>query len=180
MTRLRRGRGAGAPLPPTESVTLDDIAVEPIPRLPDADWNAYWRIDPSACGTPAPGGPLINAVEDKLELIAAGQVVAIVSAGLRADSLHPDLTTIPLHGVEPSHVVLVTRTSDRSRLVAAFRKCAEESLTGPDSSGAKDMTGGRTGSAAARPDVIPSRHEDVWDYGGAAGPGPGPGQSVLR
>jgi len=33
---------------------------------------------------------------------------------------------------------------------------------------------------AARPDVIPSRHEDVWDYRGAAGPGPGPGQSVLR
>lgn len=163
-----------------ESVTLDDIADEPIPRLPDAAWNAYWRIDPRPDGTPAPDGPLVNAVEDKLELIAAGQAVAIVSAGLRADSLHPDLTTIPLHGVEPSQVVLATRTSDRSRLVAAFRKCAQECLTSLDSSGAKGMTGGRTGSAAARPDVIPSRHEDVWDYGGAVGAGLGPGQSVLR
>jgi hypothetical protein len=91
-----------------ESVTLDDIAVEPVPRLPDADWNAYWRIDPRPAEPTAPGGPLVNAVEDKLELIAAGQAVAIVSAGLRADSLHPDLT-IPLHGVELSHVVLATR-----------------------------------------------------------------------
>src|SRR4029077_314309 len=79
-----------------ESVALNDIADEPMPRLPDAAWNAYWRIDPRPDGTPAPDGPLVNAVEDKLEVIAAGQAVAIVSAGLNAGSLHPDLTTIPL------------------------------------------------------------------------------------
>src|SRR5580700_84539 len=33
---------------------------------------------------------------------------------------------------------------------------------------------------SGRPGVIPSRHEDVWDYGGAPGAGPGPGQGVLR
>jgi len=113
-----------------ESVTLDDIADEPMPRLADAAWNAYWRIDPRPDGTPAPDGPLVNAVEDKLELIAAGQAVAIVSAGLRADSFHPDLTTVPLDGVEPSHVVLATRTDERNRLVAAFAKCAQAYLTG--------------------------------------------------
>lgn len=48
------------------------------------------------------------------------------------NSLRPDLTTIPLHGVEPSHVVLVTRAGDRGRLVAAFRKYARAHLTGPD------------------------------------------------
>jgi predicted enzyme related to lactoylglutathione lyase len=31
----------------------------------------------------------------------------------------------------------------------------------------------RQRGSSGRPDVIPSRHEDVWDYGGAAGPGPG-------
>jgi DNA-binding transcriptional LysR family regulator len=72
----------------------------------------------------------VNAVEDKLELIAAGQAVAIVSAGLRADSLHPDLTTVTLVDVDPSHVVLATRASDRGRLVAAFRKIAKDCLTG--------------------------------------------------
>jgi DNA-binding transcriptional LysR family regulator len=111
-----------------ESVTLDDIAAEPMPRLPDPVLSAYWRIDPRPDGSPAPDGPLVDALEDKLELIAAGQAVAIVSAGLRADHLRPDLTMIPLHGVEPTHVVLATRADDRSRLVAAFRKVAREHL----------------------------------------------------
>jgi len=114
-----------------ESITLNDIADEPLPRLPDPAWNAFWRIDPRPDGSPAPDGPLVDAIEDKLELIAAGQAVAIVSAGLRADSLRPDLTTVPLHDVEPSHVVLATRAGDHSRLVAAFRKCAQAHLTGP-------------------------------------------------
>ncbi len=114
-----------------ESVTLEDIADEPVPRLPDAAWNAYWRIDPRPDGSPAPDGPLVNGVEDKLELIAAGQAVAIVSLGLRADRLHPELTAISLDGVEPSRVLLATRTDDRNRLVAAFRACAHDCLTGP-------------------------------------------------
>ena len=114
-----------------ESVTLDDIAGEPIPRFPDAAWNAYWRIDPRPDGSPAPDGPLVEALEDKNELIAAGQAEAIIPGGHLTGSLRPDLTTIPLHGVEPSHVVLATRASDRSRLVAAFRKSAHDCLTGP-------------------------------------------------
>lgn len=88
-----------------ESVTLDDIADEPLPRAPDPTWNAFWRIDPRPDGSPAPDGPLVEAVEaieDKLELIAAGQAMAIVSAGLHATLRH-DLTTVPLHGLEPGH-----------------------------------------------------------------------------
>jgi len=112
-----------------ESITLDDIADEPMPRLPDPLWNAYWRIDPRPDGSPAPDGPLVNDVEDKLELIASGQAVAIVSAGLKASRLHPDVTTVPLDGIEPGHVVLATRAGDHGRLVAAFRRCAQEFLT---------------------------------------------------
>jgi DNA-binding transcriptional LysR family regulator len=114
-----------------ESVTLDDIADEPMPRMPDPVWNAYWRIDPRPDGSPAPAGPFVEALEDKTELIAAGQAVAIIPAGAHGSSVRPDLTTIPLHGVEPSHVVLATRAGDRSRLVAAFRKAAQDCLTGP-------------------------------------------------
>ena len=63
-----------------ESVTLGDIAGEPMPRVPDAAWNAYWRIDPRPDGTRAPGGPLVAAIEDKLEFVAAGEAVAIIPA----------------------------------------------------------------------------------------------------
>src|SRR5438309_806535 len=82
------------------------------------------RIDPRPDGSPAPDGPLVEAIEDKNELIAAGQAVAVIPAGVAVGSPRPDLTTIPLDGVEPSHVVLATRAGDRGRLVAAFRKCA--------------------------------------------------------
>ena len=112
-----------------ESVTLDDIADEPLPKLPDPAWNAFWRIDPRPDGSPAPDGPAIEVLEDKLELIAAGQAVAIVAAGFRG--IRPDLTTVGLSGIEPSHVVLATRIKDRTRLVDAFRKCARRHLTGP-------------------------------------------------
>jgi len=115
-----------------ESVTLDDITGEPLPRVPDhPQWNAFWRIDPRPDGTSPPDGPLIEALEDKLELIAAGQAVAIVAGSIRAASIRPDLTTVPLEGVEPSHVVLATRAGDRGRLLTAFRKCAAAHITAP-------------------------------------------------
>ena len=112
-----------------ESVTLDDIADEPVPRVrnPDPAWSAFWRIDPRPDGRAAPDGPFVEDSESKLELIAAGEAVAI-AAGSHA-GLRPDLTTIPLDGVEPCHVVLATRAGDRSRLVAQFRKIAEAHLT---------------------------------------------------
>jgi hypothetical protein len=115
-----------------ESVTLDDIADEPMPRVRHSDpaWSAFWRIDPRPDGRRAPDGPFIDALEDKFELIASGQAVAI-TAGFHGNSVRPDITTVPLEGVEPSHVVLATRAGDRSRLVAAFRKLAEAHLTGP-------------------------------------------------
>jgi DNA-binding transcriptional LysR family regulator len=114
-----------------ESVTLDDIADEPIPRMADPVWNAYWRIDPRPGGSPAPDGPYVNALEDKNELIASGQAVAIVPAGVYSGQVRPDLTTVPLRDVDPSHVILATRAGDRSRLVAAFRKSAQDCLIGP-------------------------------------------------
>jgi len=116
-----------------QSVTIDDIADEPMPRVRHSDpaWSAFWRIDPRPDGRRAPDGPFIDALEDKFEFIAAGQAVAI-TAGFRGNSLRPDITTVPLEGVEPSHVVLASRAGDRSRLVAAFRKLAEAHLTGPD------------------------------------------------
>jgi hypothetical protein len=58
--------------------------------------------------------------------------VAIIPAGVKGGSSRPDLTTVPLSDVEPSHVVLATRAGDRGRLVAAFRKCAQAHLTGPE------------------------------------------------
>ncbi|UMB70410.1 LysR family transcriptional regulator [Mycobacterium paraterrae] len=115
-----------------ESITIDDIADEPMPQVRGSDpvWNAFWRIDPRPDGRRAPDGPFIEAIEDKFEVIAAGQAVAI-SAGSHISALRPDLTTIPLEGVEPCHVVVACRADDHSRLVASFRKLAGQHLTAP-------------------------------------------------
>ena len=120
-TRSALARAVAGPKPP---------AVVDEPKMPDPAWNAYWRIDPRPDGSPAPDGPVVSAIEDKNELIAAGQAVAVIPAGVAVGSPRPDLTTIPLDGVEPSHVVLATRAGDRGRLVAAFRKGAQALLTG--------------------------------------------------
>lgn len=114
-----------------ESVTLDDIADEPMPVSADPAWDAFWRIDPRPDGSRAPGGPKLAAIEDKFEFIASGEAVAIMPASPRVTTLRPDLTTVPLEGVDPSHVVLATRADDRGPLVAAFRKSAQALLTEP-------------------------------------------------
>ncbi len=123
-----------------ESVTLDDIADEPLPKVRQSDpaWSAFWRIDPRPDGRRAPDGPMIDALEDKFEVIAAGQAVAI-SAGVAGNAFRPDVTSIPLEGVEPSQVVVATRRDDHNRLVAAFRKLAETYLTGTDQRAFDDL-----------------------------------------
>src|SRR6478752_504106 len=124
-----------------QSVTIDDIADEPIPKFRDCDpaWNAFWRIDPRPDGREAPDGPLFETLEDGLELVAAGQAVAI-STGFH-ERLRPDITTVPLDGVDPGHIVVASRAGDRSRLVAAFRKLAEVHLTAPVQELASQATG---------------------------------------
>ncbi|KUN04465.1 LysR family transcriptional regulator [Streptomyces yokosukanensis] len=110
-----------------ESVTLADIADEPLPKVRGADplQSAFWRIDPRPDGRPAPDGPLIEAVADQFELVAGGQAVTV---SVPTHALRPDLTAVPLEGVEPSHVVLATRAGERNRLVAAFRTYATGTL----------------------------------------------------
>ncbi len=118
-----------------ESITLDDIADEPVARVRRSDplWGAFWRIDPRPDGRPAPMGPVVEAVEDKYEIIAAGQGVAIVPAGDPISAVREDLTSVPLEGVEPGHVALAARRGDRNPLVVAFGAIVPAHLTGPKS-----------------------------------------------
>jgi DNA-binding transcriptional LysR family regulator len=112
-----------------ESVGVDDIADEPLPRMRDADpaWAAFWRLDAHRGGRPAPEGPIIDDLEDKFETVAAGDAIAI-AVGAPGMRLRPDLTAVRLDGVEPVRVAVVTRPDEPSPLVAAFRRIAAETL----------------------------------------------------
>ncbi|SFS65965.1 LysR family transcriptional regulator [Saccharopolyspora flava] len=115
-----------------DSVTLADIADEPMPQIPGADgaWTAYWRLEPRPDGSTAPAGPSITALEEKFEAVASGQ--AVVVAVRAVARMRPDLVAIPLVDVEPSHVVLATRAGERNRLITDFARLAEEHITGPE------------------------------------------------
>ncbi|GAB3996118.1 hypothetical protein GCM10029992_15210 [Glycomyces albus] len=115
-----------------DSASLEDIADEPLPRLPDPQWDAYWRIDPRPDGSRAPDGPVLESFEDKFEVIASGQAVAIVSGAVRSGRYREDLTTVPLSDVEPGQVAVVTRAGEASHLVTAFRELAETLVVPPD------------------------------------------------
>ncbi|WP_055586396.1 LysR family transcriptional regulator [Streptacidiphilus griseoplanus] len=103
-----------------KSVTVDDFADEALIRYADAAYDAFWRLHPRPDGRPTPEGPLALTTADKLELIAGGQALALAPAGGDHAPLRPDLTTIPVEGIEPCRVVLATRAQDRRPLVRDF------------------------------------------------------------
>ncbi|GAB3239498.1 LysR family transcriptional regulator [Kineosporia babensis] len=109
-----------------ESLTLADIADEPMPEVDDPALNAYWRLDPRPDGRRAPGGPKITRIEDKFEFVATGQAIAILPAAPHYG--RPDLISVPLLDAPPGHVVLAHRSDDNSRLVKLFRKYAQAIL----------------------------------------------------
>lgn len=110
------------------TVTLNDIADEPLTRFPDELWNAFWRVDPRPDGRRAPDGPEVTAHEDNLELVAGGQALSLTPAGARP-RLRPDLTTVLVTDVPPAQVVVATRADDHRRLVTGFESCAAAHLS---------------------------------------------------
>lgn len=112
------------------SVTLDDFAEEALVRYTDATYDAFWRLDPRPDGSPAPEGPFVVSVADKLELVAGGQALALAPGGDRHAPLRRDLTTIPVEGVEPCRVMLATRAEDRGALAEDILDIAVNQLSG--------------------------------------------------
>ncbi|MBB6550977.1 LysR family transcriptional regulator [Nonomuraea rubra] len=122
---------ASHPLAGKESVSPDDFAREPLVACAGmaAAWTGFWRLAPRPDGAPAPLGPMLaDTFEDKLEVVADGRAVAIVPAGDRRSTLRDDLVTIPVDGIEPCQVAVVTRAGDRNPLVARFRESARNCL----------------------------------------------------
>ena len=85
----------------------------------------YRRSDPG----PISAGPVLESFEDRLELIASGQAIAVLPVGDRRSSLRTDLATVPVDGFPASRVVVATRTVDANPLVADFVTVAQSQLT---------------------------------------------------
>lgn len=115
------------------SVVVDDFADDelvPCPVTAPADWKAFWRLEPREGGQPAPVGTVVaHGFEDKLELIANGQAIAIQPAGDRRFTLRDDIAAVPIEGIDPCSVVIATRAEEPDALVADFVESARSQLT---------------------------------------------------
>ena len=85
-------------------------------------------IYPTDAGSLA-AGPVVESFEDRLELVASGEAVAVVPVGDRRSTLRADLVSVPIEDVPASEVVVVTRVGDANPLVADFVHAAQAHLT---------------------------------------------------
>lgn len=115
------------PLAERTSVTLADFADAPLVRTADPAWNAFWRLDPRPDGSPAPDGPLVDGLMHKLEVIASGEAFALAPAANM--TLRRDLAAVPIEGIAPSQVIVVTRVGERNPVIAELRGLLADSLT---------------------------------------------------
>lgn len=97
----------------TDLVDEDLVACEHTPTI--------WGLSRGAAGQIAPPSA-VDGYEDKLELVASGDAVAILPAGDRRTALRSEVVTVPVSGVEPCRVVAVTRADDDSLLADAFHR----------------------------------------------------------
>lgn len=115
-----------------ETVTPDDFADEPMVACAGAPatWTSFWRLEPRPGQRPTPLAPLLaDSIEDKLELVADGQAIALLAADDQRLTSRDDLVTVAVEGVEPCHVVVATRREDANPLVGHFRQSATTHLT---------------------------------------------------
>ncbi|MFI6169303.1 LysR family transcriptional regulator [Nocardia sp. NPDC051052] len=102
-----------------ESVIVDDLGDEVLPQCPSAvpQWSDFAHPE----GVPARSAPIdYESFEDKLDLVAEDRMVLILAAGDRRPQLRPDLTTVPIEGIDPVRVVLASRAGDTNPLITDF------------------------------------------------------------
>jgi DNA-binding transcriptional LysR family regulator len=119
------------PLAGEHSVKLDDFAGESFVPCPVTGmvWRKFSRLEPRDNGQPAPVGTVeAESFEDKLELIAEGEAIAILPATDRHVALRQDLTAVPIEGIDPYQVVVATRAAGHNRLVTDFIDTARAHL----------------------------------------------------
>lgn len=112
------------------SVSLDELAGDESVLCPHGGPRAIYPTDSYQKSDPGPisAGPVIESFEDRIELVASGQALAVLPVGDRRSSLRTDLATVPVEGAPTSRVVVATRIADPNPLVGDFVDVARTHL----------------------------------------------------
>jgi DNA-binding transcriptional LysR family regulator len=114
------------------SVSLDDFARDETIICPHGGIRSIFPTESYRSDEPVPmsTGPVIESFEDRLELVASGQAVAVLPTGDRRSSLRAGLVTVPVEGFPASKVLVATRAGEQNPLVFDFVRSARTHLTG--------------------------------------------------
>ncbi|MET0897774.1 MAG: LysR family transcriptional regulator [Mycobacterium sp.] len=123
---------ADHPLAGRMSVSLDDFAGDQTMICSHGGTRSIFPAQDYRPSDPGPvsAGPVIERFEDRLELVASGQAIAVLPTGDRRSSLRAGLTTVPVDGFPASKVVVATRVGEQNPLVFDFVRLAQSHLTG--------------------------------------------------
>lgn len=101
-----------------------DLSGEPMPRWTgrgDPASAAYWTGDQAA---PADTGPRINDMNQLLDAVALGNVIAYVPAAIARQQPRAGLVFVPVADLSPSELMVAWPAASRSRVIAEFvRAC---------------------------------------------------------
>ncbi|MFE5031625.1 LysR family transcriptional regulator [Streptomyces sp. NPDC056683] len=118
---------AGHRLANEETVSLRTLSGEGL--VPCVSTPVVWSTPKPVGDRPAPPPPGVDdSYEDKLELIATGHCVAIFPAGDRRAAAREDVALVPVIGIDPCEVVLVTRAGDPNPLLGPLEDVARALL----------------------------------------------------
>lgn len=112
------------------SVSLDDFAEGESIICSHGGTRAIFPADSYQPSDPGPmsAGPVIESFEDRMELVASGQAVAVLPVGDRRSSVRPDLATVPLKGFPTSRVIVATRIDESNPMITDFISAAKTFL----------------------------------------------------
>lgn len=109
-----------------------DLDGEPMPHWTghaDAASAAYWTG--SAYPAPARTGPRINDLNQLLDAVALGNVVAYVPAALARQHPRDTLVFVPVRDLSPSELMVAWPAASRSNAIADFVRAAVELASTP-------------------------------------------------
>jgi DNA-binding transcriptional LysR family regulator len=104
----------------------DNLAGEPMPHWTgqaDPASAAYWTASDRPV---AAAGPRINDMNQLLDAVALGNVVAYVPEGVARQHPREDLVFVPVTDLSPSELVVTWPAASRSRATAEFVRAAVE------------------------------------------------------
>lgn len=115
-----------------ERHTLDitDLLDEPFLALPRSSGplRDHWLASDARGGRPSRIGAEIATIDEAVEALAAGLGICLIAAGNAPMVTRDGITTRPVTGVGPSHLVLAWRDDDRRPLLDTFRRAVEQAL----------------------------------------------------